>query len=89
MTLFWLAAALALGASGVQMGTRFVVTRECQVHPNFKRAIIEAQDNGTVPVLLSQPQQTDGDQYGGKPNSDQPGQVEQVDAQVGGRLKRD
>ncbi|MCX5837345.1 MAG: nitronate monooxygenase [Deltaproteobacteria bacterium] len=43
-----LAAALALGASGVQMGTRFVVTKECQVHPNFKRAIIEAQDNGTV-----------------------------------------
>lgn len=43
-----LVAALALGASGVQMGTRFAVTKECQAHPNFKRAIIEAQDNGTV-----------------------------------------
>ena len=43
-----LVAALALGASGVQMGTRFVVTKECQVHPKFKQAIIEAPDNGTV-----------------------------------------
>ncbi|RJQ42999.1 MAG: nitronate monooxygenase [Nitrospiraceae bacterium] len=33
---------LALGASGVQMGTRFVCTDECDVHENFKQAFIKA-----------------------------------------------
>ncbi len=33
---------LKLGASGVQMGTRFVCTDECDVHENFKKAYIEA-----------------------------------------------
>ncbi len=41
-------AALALGADGVQMGTRFVVTHECIAHPNFKEAIIKAIDNDTT-----------------------------------------
>jgi enoyl-[acyl-carrier protein] reductase II len=41
-------AALALGADGVQMGTRFVVTHECIAHPNFKEAIIKANDNDTT-----------------------------------------
>jgi len=41
-------AALALGADGVQMGTRFVATRECIAHQNFKEAIVKASDTGTV-----------------------------------------
>ena len=41
-------AALALGADGVQMGTRFVATHECIAHPNFKETIIKATDVDTV-----------------------------------------
>ena len=41
-------AALSLGAEGVQLGTRFVVVDESIAHPNYKRAIIEAQDTDTV-----------------------------------------
>ena len=43
-----LVAALALGADGIQMGTRFVATHECVAHPNFKDAIVKANDAGTV-----------------------------------------
>ncbi|MEA1958273.1 MAG: nitronate monooxygenase [Chloroflexota bacterium] len=43
-----LAAALALGAEGVQMGTRFVATAECLAHPDYKKAIVDAADNSTV-----------------------------------------
>jgi enoyl-[acyl-carrier protein] reductase II len=38
------AAALILGASGVQIGTRFMVAKECQVHDNYKKAILDASD---------------------------------------------
>ena len=41
-------AALALGAAGVQMGTRFVATHECIAHPSFKEAIVKASDVDTV-----------------------------------------
>lgn len=41
-------AARELGAQGVQMGTRFVCSRECTVHANYKQAIIEARDRDTV-----------------------------------------
>lgn len=41
-------AARALGAEGVQMGTRFVATRECAAHTNYKDAILRAIDTGTV-----------------------------------------
>ncbi|HHY60417.1 MAG TPA: enoyl-[acyl-carrier-protein] reductase FabK, partial [Clostridia bacterium] len=41
-------AALALGAKGVQVGTRFVCASECTVHPNYKRAILAAKDRDTV-----------------------------------------
>ncbi len=34
---------IRMGASGVQMGTRFVCTHECSVHDNFKKAYIEAE----------------------------------------------
>ncbi|GAB4342406.1 MAG: nitronate monooxygenase [Candidatus Abyssubacteria bacterium] len=43
-----IAAALCLGAEGVQMGTRFVATVECPAHENFKRKIVEAGDAGTL-----------------------------------------
>jgi enoyl-[acyl-carrier protein] reductase II len=42
------AAALVLGAEGVQMGTRMLASRESVVHANFKNAIVEANDAGTV-----------------------------------------
>ena len=41
-------AAMALGAEGVQMGTRFIVASECHAHPNYKKAIIQAKDRDTV-----------------------------------------
>lgn len=43
-----LAAALALGAAGVQMGTRFICAEECTVHIRFKEAILKAGDRDTV-----------------------------------------
>lgn len=43
-----LAAALALGAVGVQLGTRFVCASECTVHENYKQAVIKARDRDTV-----------------------------------------
>ena len=39
-----LAAALMLGAEGVQMGTRFVVAKESIVHPNYKEKLIKAKE---------------------------------------------
>jgi enoyl-[acyl-carrier protein] reductase II len=42
------AAALVLGAEGVQMGTRMLASRESLVHANFKNAIVAANDSGTV-----------------------------------------
>lgn len=41
-------AALALGAEGVQIGTRFAATVESSAHENYKRKIIEAKDNDTI-----------------------------------------
>jgi enoyl-[acyl-carrier protein] reductase II len=41
-------AAFALGAEGVQMGTRFVCTAECNAHERFKNRIIAANDRSTV-----------------------------------------
>ncbi len=43
-----LAAALALGAAGVQMGTRFICTCECIAHSNYKAAIIKANERSTM-----------------------------------------
>lgn len=41
-------AALALGAQGIQMGTRFICTTECTAHENYKRAILRASDRSTM-----------------------------------------
>ena len=43
-----LAAAWMLGATGFQMGTRFLVARECNVHDNYKQKIIAAKDTSTI-----------------------------------------
>ncbi|KAF2797495.1 inosine monophosphate dehydrogenase [Melanomma pulvis-pyrius CBS 109.77] len=42
------AAALALGASGVVMGTRFLAAKETVVHPTYQAAVLEARDGGKV-----------------------------------------
>lgn len=42
------AAAVVLGAEGVQMGTRMLASQESLVHANFKNAIVDANDSGTV-----------------------------------------
>ncbi len=42
-----LAAALALGADGVNMGTRFCVTQEAPIHDNFKRQMVENDERDT------------------------------------------
>lgn len=41
-------AAMALGADGVQVGTRFVASEESSAHPNFKQQIIAASDGATM-----------------------------------------
>jgi enoyl-[acyl-carrier protein] reductase II len=43
-----MAAAFALGAEGIQMGTRFVSCFESPVHANYKNAIIDAKETGTL-----------------------------------------
>jgi nitronate monooxygenase len=48
-----LVAALALGADGINMGTRFVATREAPVHENVKRAIVDATELDTRLVMRS------------------------------------
>lgn len=45
-----LAAALTLGAIGVQMGTRFIATKEAPFHEKYKKMIMEANDHHTVIV---------------------------------------
>jgi enoyl-[acyl-carrier protein] reductase II len=42
-----MAAAFALGAEGIQMGTRFVCCQESPVHANYKNAIVDASETGT------------------------------------------
>ncbi|NLK65784.1 MAG: enoyl-[acyl-carrier-protein] reductase FabK, partial [Tissierellia bacterium] len=43
-----IAAAFCLGASGVQVGTRFVLAKECRVHQNYKDKIKKAGDTDTA-----------------------------------------
>ena len=40
-----------MGASGVQVGTPFAVTRECDAHPNFKRVLAEARPENIVTFM--------------------------------------
>jgi len=43
-----LMASLALGAQGVQIGTRFLVAHECQIHANYKKLVVEAKDTDSI-----------------------------------------
>ena len=42
------AAAIALGAAGIQVGTCLLVSEECPIHENYKQALIKARDNSTT-----------------------------------------
>ncbi|MDT5010118.1 MAG: enoyl-[acyl-carrier protein] reductase [Mycobacterium sp.] len=46
------AAAVVLGAEGVQMGTRMLASEEAMVHRHFKDAIVDAGDQGTVMISM-------------------------------------
>lgn len=46
-----LAAALALGAEGINMGTRFMCTVEAPIHQNIKQSIVDAQETDTDLLL--------------------------------------
>ena len=41
-------AALALGAEGVQLGTRFLTAKECNIHENYKKKVLKASDTSTI-----------------------------------------
>ena len=49
-------AALALGATGVQVGTRFIASKECMAHANVKAALCQARETETV--LFAQSERT-------------------------------
>ncbi len=49
-------AALELGAEGVQVGTRFIATKECIAHENYKNLIVESSDLGTVLIKVGRVQ---------------------------------
>ena len=48
-----MAAAMMLGAQGVQLGTRFVCSTECIAHPDFKQHIIQANDQDAIVTYRS------------------------------------
>jgi NAD(P)H-dependent flavin oxidoreductase YrpB (nitropropane dioxygenase family) len=48
-----LVAALALGADGINMGTRFIATREAPVHDNVKQALVNASELDTALIMRS------------------------------------
>lgn len=48
-----LAAALTMGAAGVQIGSRFILAEECQMHQNCKEAIINASDTDSAVTGLT------------------------------------
>jgi len=50
---FGLAAALALGADGVEVGTRFIAVREAYAHQNYKEAVVQSGVDSTVVIKRS------------------------------------
>lgn len=48
-----LAAAIALGAEGMNMGTRFMATHEAPIHQNVKQALVDGDENSTTLVMRS------------------------------------
>lgn len=47
------AAAFALGAKGVQLGTSLILTEECAAHPNYKKALLKAGPEDTVVLPMN------------------------------------
>jgi NAD(P)H-dependent flavin oxidoreductase YrpB (nitropropane dioxygenase family) len=45
-------AALALGAKGVQVGTRFIASRECIAHLNYKNTLVDSDETGTCLINI-------------------------------------
>ena len=45
-----LVAALALGAEGVYVGTRFIATKECPAHDNYKKILLRSKDGDTIAI---------------------------------------
>lgn len=43
-----IAASFMLGAKGVQVGTRFLASEECQIHENYKKLVVEAKDTDSL-----------------------------------------
>ncbi len=43
-----IAASFMLGAKGVQVGTRFLAAEECQIHPTYKKLVVDAKDTDSV-----------------------------------------
>ncbi|WP_300282352.1 enoyl-[acyl-carrier-protein] reductase FabK [Peptacetobacter sp.] len=43
-----MAASFALGAQGVQIGTRFICSKECNIHENYKQAVLSAKDRDAI-----------------------------------------
>ena len=48
---YQMAAAMALGAEGINMGTRFVATKEAPVHENMKQAMVDADERSTTLIF--------------------------------------
>jgi len=48
-----LAACLALGAEGINMGTRFMATKEAAIHDNIKQALVDGDQTSTMTILRS------------------------------------
>jgi nitronate monooxygenase len=46
-------AALALGAEGVLMGTRFMLSKECPLHPQIKQRLLQATEKDTLMIMRS------------------------------------
>lgn len=42
------AASFMLGAQGVQVGTRFLASQECQIHPTYKELVVKAKDTDSI-----------------------------------------
>ena len=59
-----LMAALSLGAEGVYMGSRFMITQECPTHPNVKQAVLNATDTSTMAVRHGNPARGTGENEG-------------------------
>merc|ERR1712098_96521 len=48
-----LAAALALGAEGINMGTRWLATKEAPIHQNVKQALVDGDEHSTTLIMRS------------------------------------